>query len=70
LLKSVYKVTDTEAKLCHLLAKGLSLMESAEMAGISYEHARQRIKIILEKTCTKNKTELTALLSQLMCWLD
>ncbi|QTF08586.1 helix-turn-helix transcriptional regulator [Brenneria izadpanahii] len=69
LLKNLYKVTDTEAKLCHLLAKGFSLIESAEMIGITYEHARQRIKIILGKTGTKNKTELTSLLNQLICWI-
>ncbi|KAA9001377.1 hypothetical protein FJU30_09185 [Affinibrenneria salicis] len=70
LLKSLYGVTDTEAKLCHFLARGFGLIESAEMAGITYEHARQRIKIILGKTGTKNKIELISLLSQLICWVD
>ncbi|QTF07602.1 helix-turn-helix transcriptional regulator [Brenneria izadpanahii] len=69
LLKNLYKVTNTEAKLCRLLAKGCSLIESAQMIGITYEHARQRIKIILGKTGTKNKTELTSLLNQLICWV-
>ncbi|ATA21688.1 DNA-binding CsgD family transcriptional regulator [Gibbsiella quercinecans] len=70
LLKNLYKLTDTEAKLCYLLAKGFSLIESAAAAGISYEHARQRIKIILDKTGTNNKTDLTSLLSQLIFWVD
>ncbi|MCG8708002.1 helix-turn-helix transcriptional regulator [Brenneria sp. 4F2] len=69
LLKNLYKVTATEAKLCHQLAKGFSLIESAERVGISYEHARQRIKIILGKTGTKNKIELIALLHQLIRWI-
>lgn len=70
MLKKLYMLTDTEAKLCHLLARGLSLIESAAAAGISYEHARQRIKIILGKTGTNNKTDLISLLSQLMCWIE
>ncbi|HCT3926920.1 TPA: hypothetical protein OTT35_000043 [Citrobacter koseri] len=66
ILKSLFELTGTEARLCNALVNTLSLSEAAKMTGISYEHARQRIRIIFSKTQTDSQTTLCALLARLI----
>lgn len=65
LLKSLFKLSKTESKICICILNGYSLMESACAIGITYEHARQRIKSIFIKTKTCSQMELCLLLSKI-----
>ncbi|MGU3430984.1 helix-turn-helix transcriptional regulator [Enterobacter hormaechei] len=62
LLRKLFLFTDTEAKICSLISCGYSLAEASVHACITYEHARQRMKVILQKTNTSNQLELNVLL--------
>jgi len=65
LLIELFGLTETEARLACGLAAGKSLQDvSAEMA-ISEGHARQRLKIVFDKTSTSRQGELIALLAKL-----
>jgi DNA-binding CsgD family transcriptional regulator len=65
LLIELFGLTLTEARLACGLAAGKSLQDvSAEMA-ISEGHARQRLKIVFNKTGTSRQGELIALLAKL-----
>lgn len=61
---SLYNLTATEARLCMSIAVGDSLARAADKAGITYEHARQRIKLIFQKTQTSKQSELCVLLAR------
>lgn len=64
-LRSLFMLTDTECRLCCSLFHGNGLTQAAKNTGISYEHARQRIKVIFSKTHTASQVQLNALLTQL-----
>lgn len=64
-LGALYQLTETEVRLCSALAAVSSLVDAAIAAGISYEHARQRIKIVFKKTRTRNQSELCMLLERM-----
>jgi DNA-binding CsgD family transcriptional regulator len=64
LLTEVFGLTATEAKLACELACGKSLQEISAQLSISAGHARQRLKIIFNKTRTSRQGELIALLAK------
>ncbi len=65
ILKSVFELTTTEARLARQLAAGGSLREVSMCLGISEGHARQRLKSVFVKTGTKRQGELVMLLAKL-----
>jgi DNA-binding CsgD family transcriptional regulator len=64
-LRQIFGLTPREAELAARIATGERLESIAEALSISREHARQRLKIIFEKTATHRQAELVALLSRL-----
>ncbi len=64
-LRRIFGLTPKEAELAARIATGERLESVAEALSISREHARQRLKIIFEKTATHRQAELVALLSRL-----
>ena len=65
LLRSVFRMTGSEAKLAIHLAAGLSLHQAAEVSGITSETARSQLKAVFSKTETNRQAELVALLGRL-----
>jgi DNA-binding CsgD family transcriptional regulator len=65
ILKAVFALTTTEARLARQLADGSSLREASMRLGISEGHARQRLKSVFVKTGTKRQGELVMLLAKL-----
>lgn len=63
-LKQVYLLTNTEILLCQKLMDGNNLRTAADIVGISYEHARQRLKSIMQKTSTSSQSVLMVLLAR------
>jgi DNA-binding CsgD family transcriptional regulator len=64
-LSELFALTSTEARLARELVSGRSLQEISVRLGISEGHARQRLKVIFEKTATSRQGELIALLAKL-----
>ncbi len=65
LLRSVFRMTGSEARLANHLAAGLSLQQAADVSGITSETARSQLKAVFSKTETNRQAELVALLSRL-----
>ncbi len=65
ILKHVFALTTTEARLASQLLDGSSLREASMRLGISEGHARQRLKSVFVKTGTKRQGELVILLAKL-----
>jgi DNA-binding CsgD family transcriptional regulator len=65
LLREMFALTSTEAKLARQLVTGQSLQQAAAALDISEGHARQRLKAIFSKTGTARQVELVALLAKL-----
>ncbi|MEJ0230737.1 hypothetical protein Q0L23_29595 (plasmid) [Klebsiella michiganensis] len=65
-INDILKLTPTEIKICIALIKGKNLRQAAEYADISYEHARQRLKVIFSKTATSNQVQLISFLNRAM----
>jgi len=65
LLKAVFALTTTEARLARQLADGSSLRQASMRLGISEGHARQRLKSVFVKTGTRRQGELAILLAKL-----
>jgi DNA-binding CsgD family transcriptional regulator len=65
LLIELFGLTITEARLACGLAAGKSLQDVSAEMGISEGHARQRLKIVFNKTSTSRQGELIALLAKL-----
>jgi hypothetical protein len=64
-LRSLYRLTPGEMRLCISIVRTGSLADAATRVGITYEHARQRLKVIFQKTQTKKQAELCVLLGRL-----
>jgi len=64
-LQRAFGLTPKEAALAQALAAGTRLKRAAAELGISEEHARQRVKSLLEKTDTANQADLRALLARM-----
>jgi DNA-binding CsgD family transcriptional regulator len=65
ILRSIFGLTTTEARLARHLADGSSLSEASMRLGISEGHARQRLKSVFVKMGTKRQGELVILLTKL-----
>jgi DNA-binding CsgD family transcriptional regulator len=64
-LRTIFGLTPREAALAVRLARGERLEAAATALRISREHARQRLKVIFDKTSTHRQAELVALLARL-----
>jgi DNA-binding CsgD family transcriptional regulator len=65
LLRDMFGLTSTEARLACQMVAGRSLQQAAASLNISEGHARQRLKAIFGKTGTARQVELVALLAKL-----
>lgn len=65
LLRDLFGLSATEQNLADHMAVGRSLRESAASMSISEGHARQRLKLIFQKTGVTRQSELIALMSRL-----
>jgi len=63
--RAVFALTPKEAELAARLAAGDTVEEAADAVAISKAHARQRLKIIFEKTDTRRQSELIAVMLKL-----
>jgi DNA-binding CsgD family transcriptional regulator len=64
-LRAVFGLTAREAELAARLAAGMPLETAAGELRITKAHARQRLKVIFQKTDTHRQAELAALLARL-----
>ena len=60
-MQALYGLTDAEASLCALVAKGMGTDEMAQSREITRETVRSYIKKILQKTGVKNRSQLVRL---------
>jgi DNA-binding CsgD family transcriptional regulator len=65
LLRDLFGLTPKETELAVLLGSGHGLSEAAQLCRISLPHARQRLKIVFQKTETSRQSELVTLLLRL-----
>ncbi|HWF98523.1 MAG TPA: hypothetical protein VN691_04980 [Steroidobacteraceae bacterium] len=65
-LKTLFNMTEAEARLAVRLADGESLLRAAEHLGITYGTARSRLTQLFEKTSTRSQSELIRLLLTLL----
>jgi DNA-binding CsgD family transcriptional regulator len=65
LLRSLFSLTPTEARLADLLLQGHSVKRAAEIMTITLETCRLQVKRILAKTDTHSQTELARLMLSL-----
>ena len=61
LLVEAFGLSPSEIRLSQSLASGLMLADAAALNGISYENARQKLKVIFRKTRVASQSELRAL---------
>jgi DNA-binding CsgD family transcriptional regulator len=61
-LKTLFNMSEAEARLAVQLADGQSLRRAAEHLGITYGTARSRLTQLFEKTSTRSQSELIRLL--------
>jgi DNA-binding CsgD family transcriptional regulator len=69
-LKTVFDLTDGEARLAALLAAGEDLRSSAETLKITYGTARARLMQIFQKTDTRRQGELIKLLLTMLAAIE
>ncbi len=62
LVRKLFGLSPSNARLAAILATGLSLRNAAEQLNLSYRTARSYLEEIFEKTGTRRQTELIALL--------
>jgi DNA-binding CsgD family transcriptional regulator len=65
-LRSVFRLTEAEARLATQLAFGNSLESVADQFGIAKETARSQLKSIFAKTGVHRQAELVAVLAKLL----
>jgi DNA-binding CsgD family transcriptional regulator len=65
LLRDVYSLTTSEARLAVRLASGASLTGAAEMLGVTRNTVRSQLRAIFQKTATSRQSELVVLLGRL-----
>jgi len=61
-LAGLYGLTRREADLAVQLSAGLALREAAAAAGMSYNTARNHIRLLFEKTGAKSQLQLVSIL--------
>ncbi|MBL8705668.1 MAG: helix-turn-helix transcriptional regulator [Rhodospirillales bacterium] len=64
-LRTVFGLTPKETELAIRLAAGDTVEQAAEALEISPAHARQRLKVLFDKTDTRRQSELVMILSRL-----
>lgn len=64
LLRSLFSLTKAEARLAENLARGLTLQECADEAGVSLNTIRTHLARALDKTGTNKQAQLVALISR------
>ncbi len=64
--RAVFELTPKEAELAVRLAAGETVEEAADAMAISKAHARQRLKIVFDKTDTRRQSELIAVMLKLV----
>jgi len=65
ILRSVFGLSQAEAKIAERLCCGESLESVADALGITYETARSQLKAVFAKTETRRQVEMVALASRL-----
>ena len=65
-LRTVFRLTEAEARLATQLARGESLEKVADQFGIAKETARSQLKSIFTKTGVHRQAELVAVLAKLL----
>lgn len=60
----LFHLTPAETRLAAALGDGLSLTDAANGVGITFETARQRLKLIFQKTGTAKQSELCVMLTR------
>jgi DNA-binding CsgD family transcriptional regulator len=65
-LRTVFRLTEAEARLATQLALGESLEKVADQFGIAKETARSQLKSIFTKTGVHRQAELVAVLAKLL----
>jgi DNA-binding CsgD family transcriptional regulator len=60
LIRQLYQLTQTEARLAQALLTGNGLKQAADEAGITYETGRWYLKILFQKTDTRRQAQLVA----------
>lgn len=60
-MKAIYNLTPAESEIGRLIVEGLGTDEVAETRNVSRETVRTHVKRLLEKTGTKNRTQLVRL---------
>ncbi len=64
-VQRAFGLTPKEADLGHCIGSGKTLREAAASLRISEQHARQRLKVLFDKTQTSRQSDLRALLTRL-----
>jgi DNA-binding CsgD family transcriptional regulator len=64
-LAKLYGLTRREADLAVQLSAGLALRDAAAAAGMSYNTARNHIRLLFEKAGAKNQLQLVSILRSL-----
>jgi DNA-binding CsgD family transcriptional regulator len=65
-MRMVFGLTPKEAALAARLAAGDTVERAAETLAITTAHARQRLKVVFDKTDTRRQSELIALLARIL----
>ena len=65
-LRSVFRLTEAEARLATQMAFGNSLESVADQFGIAKETARSQLKSVFAKTGVHRQAELVAMLAKLL----
>ena len=65
-MRTVFRLTQAEARLATQLARGESLENVADQFGIGKETARSQLKSIFAKTGVHRQAELVAVLAKLL----
>lgn len=64
-LREMFSLTDSEARLVQALAERRSLTDAARRIGVSYETARSYLKAVFAKTGARNQSDLAALAARI-----
>lgn len=65
LLRNLYRLTPTEARMADLIAQGKEIKDAASIMGTTLETARFHVKRVLAKTGTRRQAELVKLVLSL-----
>lgn len=60
-MQTLYSLTNAEAEVCKLVAKGFGTDEIADVRNLTRETVRNYIKLVLNKTGVKNRSQLVRL---------